>query len=223
MRGAVKLLIGLGVVGGLLVAADRVAVGVAEDQAADAAVSSGWMTTKPDVEIGDVPFLTSAVAGELDEVDLTSDGMTLTDGKDRVTVHAFRASLSRVKFTDSYRGVTVGHGDGQGVIDYKDLSKFLAGGGLLGLEYAGPGQVKAAMPGGGIEGKLHADGNDVVVDNLQLTGAASALKGLAGDRLKPQRFRLTGLPKGLSLAEATPEPGGVRLRFTVAAGTTLGH
>ncbi|GGR04791.1 LmeA family phospholipid-binding protein [Kitasatospora griseola] len=223
MHGAVKLLIGLGVVGGLLVAADRVAVGVAEDQAADAAVSSGWLTSKPTVEIGDVPFLTSAVAGELDQVDLSSDGMTVTDGKEKVTVRSFRASLSQVKFTDSYRGVTVGRGDGQGVVDYKDLAKFMRGGGLLNLEYAGPGEVKAAMPAGGITGKLHSEGNDVVVDNLQLTGTASALKGLAGDLLKPQRFHLTGLPKGLSLAEAAPEQGGVRLRFTVAPGTTLGH
>ncbi|MGW4381869.1 LmeA family phospholipid-binding protein [Kitasatospora sp. NPDC004531] len=223
MHGAVKLLIGLGVVGGLLVAADRVAVGVAEDQAADAAVSSGWLTDKPEVEIGDVPFLTSAVAGELDQVDLSSNGMTVTDGKERVTVHSFKASLSQVKFTDSYRGVTVGRGDGQGVVDYKDLAKFMKGGGLLGLEYAGPGAVKASVPGGGITGKLHSEGDEVVVDDVQLTGTASALKGLAGDLLKPQRFRLTGLPRGLSLAEATPEPDGVRLRFTVAPGTTLGH
>ncbi|MFD7644959.1 DUF2993 domain-containing protein [Kitasatospora sp. NPDC059795] len=219
-----KLLIGLGVVGGLLVAADRVAVGVAEDQAADAAVSSGWLTEKPTVEIGDVPFLTSAVAGELDQVTLSSDGMTVTDGKEHVTVHAFKADLSQVKFTDSYRGVTVGRGDGQGVVEYKDLAKFMKGGGLLGLEYAGPGAVKASVPGGGIEGKLHSEGPDtIVVDGLQLTGTAASLKGLAGDLLKPQKFRLTGLPKGLSLAEATPEADGVRLRFTVAPGTTLGH
>ncbi|MFF0294136.1 DUF2993 domain-containing protein [Kitasatospora sp. NPDC004614] len=223
MRGAVKLLIGLGVVGAMLVAADRVAVGVAEDQAADAAVSSGWLTSKPDVEIGDIPFLTSAVAGELDQVSLSSDGMTVTDGKEKVTVHSFRANLSQVKFTDSYRGVTVGRGDGQGVVDYKELAKFMNGSGLLGLEYAGPGTVKAAVPGGGIEGKLRSEGNDLVVDNLQLTGAASVLKGVAGDRLKPQRYHLAGLPKGLSLAEATPEAGGVRLRFTVAPGTSLGH
>ncbi|MFJ5922860.1 DUF2993 domain-containing protein [Kitasatospora sp. NPDC092948] len=223
MHGAVKLLIGLGVVGGLLVAADRVAVGVAEDQAADAAVSSGWMTTKPDVTIGDVPFLTSAAAGKLDQVDLSSDGMTVTDGREKVTVHAFRASLSQVKFTDSYRGVTVGRGDGRGVVEYKDLAKFMRGGSVLGLEYAGPGTVKASVPGGGITGKLHSDGDDVVVDDVQLTGSAAALKGLAGDLLKPQRFHLTGLPRGLSLAEATPEQDGVQLRFTVAPGTTLGH
>ncbi|MFJ1755569.1 DUF2993 domain-containing protein [Kitasatospora sp. NPDC088134] len=223
MHGAVKLLIGLGVVGGLLVGADRVAVGLAEDQAADAVVSSGWLATKPDVDIADFPFLTSAVAGELDKVTLTSDGMTVTDGKERVTVHAFRADLADVKFTDSYRGVTVGRGGGQGVVDYKDVSKFLVGGGLIGLEYAGPGMVKAAMPGGSIEGKLHSEGNEVVVDGLQLTGMASKLNGLAADRLKPQRFRLTGLPNGLALAEAVPEQGGVRLRFTLAPGTALGH
>lgn len=223
MHGAVKLLIGLGVVGGLLVGADRVAVGVAEDQAADAVVSSGWLTTKPDVEITDVPFLTSAIAGELDGVRLTSDGMTVTDGKERVTVHSFRADLSGVKFTDSYRGVTVGHGDGQGLVAYADISKFLVGGGLLGLQYAGPGKVKAEMPGGAIEGKLHNEGNTIIVDNLQLTGLASKLGSMAADRLKPQRFALTGLPTGLALSEAVPEPDGVRLRFTLAAGTALGR
>ncbi|ROR42771.1 DUF2993 domain-containing protein [Kitasatospora cineracea] len=223
MHGSVKLLIGLGVVGGLLVGADRIAVGVAEDQAADAAVSSGWMTTKPDVSIDDFPFLTSAVAGELDKVTMSSDGMTVTDGKETVTMHSFRADLSDVKFTDSYRGVTVGRGDGRGVIAYQDLSKFMVGGGRLTLAYAGPGKVKAEVPGGAVEGRLRSEGNQVVVDGLQLTGAASKLSGLAGDLLKPQRFGLTGLPTGLSLAEATPEQDGVRLRFTFAPGTTLGH
>ncbi|MFJ4676674.1 MULTISPECIES: DUF2993 domain-containing protein [unclassified Kitasatospora] len=223
MHGSVKLLIGLGVVAGLLVGADRIAVGVAEDQAADAVVSSGWMTTKPDVSIDDFPFLTSALAGELDKVTMSSDGMTVTDGRETVTVHAFRADLSDVKFTDSYRGVTVGRGDGRGVIGYQDLSKFMVGGGRLTLAYAGPGKVKAEVPGGSIEGRLRSEGNQVIVDNLQLTGAASKLNGLAGDLLKPQRFALTGLPTGLALAEATPEQDGVRLRFTLAPGTTLGH
>ncbi|QKW21031.1 DUF2993 domain-containing protein [Kitasatospora sp. NA04385] len=217
-----KLLIGLGVVGGLLVGADRIAVGVAEDQAADAAVSSGWMTSRPDVEIDDFPFLTSALAGELDKVTMSSDGMTVTDGKETVTVHSFRANMSDVKFTDSYRGVTVGRGDGQGVISYQDLSKFVADG-RIALEYAGPGKVKTSVVGTTIEGRLHSEGSDVVVDGFELAGAASRLSGLAGDLLKPRRFALTGLPAGLSLSEATPEPDGVRLGFTLAPGTKLGR
>ncbi|WP_051055312.1 MULTISPECIES: DUF2993 domain-containing protein [Kitasatospora] len=217
-----KLLIGLGVVGGLLVGADRVAVGVAEDQAADAAVSSGWLTSRPDVEIDDFPFLTSALAGELDKVTMSSDGMTVTDGKETVTVHSFRANLSDVKFTDSYRGVTVGRGDGRGVVAYQDLSKFVMGGRFT-LQYGGPGKVKVATPVGSVEGQLRSEGNQVIVDGFRVTGAAASLGGLAGDLLKPQRFALTGLPVGLSLAEASPEPDGVRLGFTLAPGTTLGH
>ncbi|MEV4560946.1 DUF2993 domain-containing protein [Kitasatospora sp. NPDC049285] len=222
MRGAVKLLIGLGVVGALLVGADRLAVGVAEDQAADAVVSSGWMTTKPEVTIDDVPFLTHAVAGELDKVRLSSDGMTVTDGRERVTVHSFQAELSGVKFSDSYRSVTVGSGGARGLVSYADLAKFVSGGQLLGLEYGGPGKVKAAMPGGAIEGDLHAENNAVVVDNLQLTGMASLLKGVAQDRLKPQRLQLTGLPSGLTLSAASPQPDGVRLEFALSKGTRLG-
>ncbi|MFD7733724.1 DUF2993 domain-containing protein [Kitasatospora phosalacinea] len=225
MHGSVKLLIGLGVVGGLLVGADRIAVGVAEDQAADAAVSSGWMTSRPDVEIDDFPFLTSALSGELDKVAMSSDGMTVTDGKETVTVHSFKANMSDVKFTDSYRGVTVGRGDGQGVISYQDLSKFVAGaaGGQIALEYAGPGRVKTSVLGATVEGKLRSEGNEVVVDGFELNGLAAKLKPVVGDLLKPRRFALTGLPAGLSLSEATPEPDGVRLRFTLAPGTTLGH
>ncbi|MFC8717378.1 DUF2993 domain-containing protein [Kitasatospora sp. NPDC057198] len=222
MHGSVKLLIGLGVVGGLLVGADRIAVGVAEDQAADAAVSSGWMTSRPDIEIDDFPFLTSALAGELDKVTMSSDGMTVTDGRQTVTVHSFRANMSDVKFTDSYRGVTVGRGDGQGVISYQDLSKFVAGG-QIPLQYAGPGKVKTSVAGVTVEGRLRSEGSDVVVDGFELNGLAAKLNGVAGDLLKPRRFALTGLPTGLTLSEAVPEQDGVRLHFTLAPGTTLGH
>ncbi|GAA4860481.1 DUF2993 domain-containing protein [Kitasatospora terrestris] len=214
MRGPVKALIGLAVLAGLLVGADRLAVGVAEDEAADKLVSSGRVGSRPEVTIEGFPFLTQALSGEFDEVRLTADGMTVSNGREQVALHSFQARLSGVKVADSYRDATVRSGSGSGLISYADLSRLTVGVVPLGLEYAGPGRVKSVVPGGAIEGRLRNEGNTVIVDDLQLTGAAAALKGMAGDRLNARRFTLTNLPAGLNLASAAPQSDGLRLEFT---------
>ncbi|GAA2742951.1 MULTISPECIES: LmeA family phospholipid-binding protein [Kitasatospora] len=214
MRGAVKLLIGLGVIAGLLAGADRLAVGVAEDEAADKLVSSGRMSARPNVSIEGFPFLTQAVSGEFDGVRLTGDGVTVSDGHEHVALRSFEARLSGVAVSDSYRSATVRSGSGSGLVSYPDVSKLIAGNGLLGLQYAGPGRVKSSVPGGAIEGRLHSEGNSIIVDDLRLTGTATLLKGALADRLKPQKFTLTSLPAGLSLASATPRDDGLLLDFT---------
>ncbi|MFG2820644.1 DUF2993 domain-containing protein [Kitasatospora sp. NPDC048365] len=215
MRGPVKALIGLAVLAGLLVGADRLAVGVAEDEAADLLVNSGRVGSPPEVTIEGFPFLTQALSGEFDEVRLAADGMTVSNGRDRVALHSFQARMSGVKVGDSdRRDVTVRSGSGSGLITYADLSKLTVGAVPLGLEYAGPGRVKSVVPGGAIEGRLRNEGNTVIVDDLQLTGAAAALKGMAGDRLSARRFTMTNLPAGLNLASAVPQSDGLRLEFT---------
>jgi len=202
----------MAVVAGLLAGADRLAVGVAEDEAADKLVSSGRLSTRPDVSIEGFPFLTQAVSGEFEAVRLSGDGVMVSAGRERVALHSFSARLSGVAVADSYRSATVRSGSGSGLVTYGDVAKAV-GSGLVGLEYAGPGKVKAPMPGGAIEGTIRTEGNSILVENLQLIGTATMLKGVAGDRLKPQKFTLTELPAGLNLASATPQPDGLRLDF----------
>ncbi|MEU9130230.1 DUF2993 domain-containing protein [Kitasatospora sp. NPDC048540] len=214
MRGWLKLTIGLGVLAGLLVGADRTAVGVAEDEAADQLVSSGRLSSRPEVTIEGFPFLTQAVSGEFDGVKLAADDVQVSDGRQQVAVRSFRASLSGVSVGDSYHSATVRSATGSGLISYPDAAKLVQGADRLDLSYGGPGKVKASVAGFSIgEGKVHSEGNTVIADGFQLTGVAAALNGRVKDLLAPRSFTLSRLPAGLGLAGVTPEPDGLLLDF----------
>ncbi|WP_405012072.1 DUF2993 domain-containing protein [Kitasatospora sp. NBC_01539] len=215
MRGLLKLTIGLVALVGLLAGADRIAVGVAEDEAADRLASGGRMSQPPSVHIEGFPFLTQALAGEFDEVRLSGEGMTVGDGKEQVALRSFSARLSGVAVGDGYRSATVRSGSGSGLISYADAARLVPGAERLELSYGGPGKVKASVMGVSIgQGDVHSKGNTITADGFQLTGVASLLKGRMAALLGPRSFTLTELPAGLNLAAAVPQPDGLQLSFS---------
>ncbi|MFF1872722.1 DUF2993 domain-containing protein [Kitasatospora herbaricolor] len=229
MRGWLKLTIGLVVVSGLLVGADRIAVGVAEDEAADQLVRSGRLSQRPQVSIEGFPFLTQVLSMKLDDVRLSAEDLVVGDGRQQVALHSFKARLSGVEVSDSFNSATVDQGSGDGLITYADLAKLLPeasklvpgasrvipGGTRLSLSYGGPGKVKASLgPVAVGEGSVHSDGSTVTADGFQLSGVASMLNGAANQAIGPMSFTLNNLPAGLKLAGAVPQPDGLRLTFT---------
>ncbi|MER7752744.1 DUF2993 domain-containing protein [Kitasatospora sp. NPDC097643] len=231
MRGWLKATIGLVVLSGLLVGADRIAVGVAEDEAADQLVSSGRMSQRPDVSIEGFPFLTQAVSMKLDDVRISSDGLTVGDGSRQVALHSFKARLSGVAVSDSMKSATVDSGTGTGLITYADLAQLLPpasqllkgssalpvpANARLTLSYGGPGKIKASLGPLQGEGSVHNDGNTVTADGFRLNGLAGMLAGATNQRFEPMSFTLDQLPAGLKLAGAdgaTPQPDGLQLTF----------
>ena len=73
----------------LLVAADRVALLVAEHVVATQLQSTGTLSARPSVSIRGIPFLTQAVAGRYDDVEVTASNVT--SGRERLS--SFQASL----------------------------------------------------------------------------------------------------------------------------------
>ncbi|GAA2140542.1 DUF2993 domain-containing protein [Kitasatospora kazusensis] len=214
MRGWLKLTIGLAVIAGLLIGADRVAVGVVQDEAADKLVSSGRLSTRPDVSIDGFPFLTQALAGRFDSVRLSGAGATVSDGRQQAALTSFSARLSGVELGDGYRSATVRSGTGSGLISYPDLAKLIQGAQRIDLSYGGPGKVKASVAGVELgQGNVHSSGNTIAADGFQLAGIGSLLGGQANAALGPRSFTLTDLPAGLSLASAAPQPDGLLLSF----------
>ncbi|MEV7782498.1 DUF2993 domain-containing protein [Kitasatospora sp. NPDC088351] len=229
MRGWLKATIGLVVLSGLLVGADRIAVGVAEDEAADQMVKSGRMSQRPDVSIAGFPFLTQVLSMKLDDVRVSAEGLTVGDGGHQVALHSFKAELSGVAVSSSLSSATVDNGTGSGLITYADLAQLLppaaqmvpnaarlSGGSStrLNLSYGGPGKIKASLgplPIG--EGSLHSQGNTVTVDGFQLSGVAGAVAGLTNQKIEPVSFTLDAMPAGLHLAGVSPQEEGVRLTF----------
>ncbi|MFF8774066.1 DUF2993 domain-containing protein [Kitasatospora sp. NPDC015120] len=229
MRGWLKATIGVVVLFGVLVGADRIAVGVAEDEAAEQILKSGRMSRKPDVSIEGFPFLTQVVARKLDEVRISSDGLTVGEGKDQVALHAFKAELSGVEVSGNMSSATVDRGSGSGLITYADLSRLLppaselvpnagrlslGAGTRLNLSYGGPGKVKASLgpfPVG--DAAVHSRGNTVTVDGFKLSAMASLLAGVADQTIDPISFTLSELPAGLNLSSVTPQEEGFQLGF----------
>ncbi|MFD9128331.1 DUF2993 domain-containing protein [Kitasatospora sp. NPDC059571] len=214
MRGWLKLTIGLAVLIGLLVGADRLALGVAQDQAADRLATGGHMAERPKVSIAGFPFLTQVLAGEFDDVRLSGGGMTVGDGKQQVALRSFAATLSGVRAADDYHSATVRSGTGEGLISYADAARLVPGADRLELSYGGPGKVKASVLGIPIgQGDVHSSGNTITADGFRLAGAAALLNGRVGGLLGPRSFTLTELPAGLSLVGVAPEQDGLRLAF----------
>src|ERR1700710_2442505 len=59
----------------LFVAADRIALHIAENKAAETLQSSQQLNTKPAVSVAGFPFLTQLVAGEFDDVTISANGL----------------------------------------------------------------------------------------------------------------------------------------------------
>ncbi|MFF1907832.1 DUF2993 domain-containing protein [Kitasatospora sp. NPDC058218] len=238
MRGWLKATIGLVVLSGLLVGADRIAVGVAEDKVAEQLVKSGRMSQRPDVSIGDVPFLTDLLSKEVDDLRISADGLTVGDGTRQVALHSFKARLSGVTVSNSLTSAKVAKGSGSGLISYADLTQLLppasqmvpAAGRLpvgantrLSLSYGGPGKIKAALgPLAVGEGSVRSEGNTVTADGFQLTGVAAMVAGVTNQKVDPVSFTLDQLPAGLKLSGVTPQEEGLQLSFQGDGVTLIG-
>ncbi|MEU5402743.1 DUF2993 domain-containing protein [Streptomyces sp. NPDC005963] len=147
---AVRILLIIGVIlGGLFVAADRLAVSMAESEAADKIRTSQGLRSTPEISIKGFPFLTQVMAKELDEVGINLGDITATAGGRTVNVTEVRAELTDVKITNNYSSAVAARADGSARISYADLSQAAPSGakvGYAGAERAAKGQVKVVGP-----------------------------------------------------------------------------
>lgn len=119
-----RLVTALVVLAGLLVAADRVGVRVAEQVLAGRLKSSAHLTSTPTVRVRGVPFLTQALQGRYDEIDVTATG--LDRGGVRVAsltaaLHGVHVPLGEV-LSGSVTSVPVDELTAQALVTYADLA-----------------------------------------------------------------------------------------------------
>ncbi|ANW21913.1 LmeA family phospholipid-binding protein [Streptomyces clavuligerus] len=137
------------VLGGLFVAADRIAVHVAEGEAADRIKATQGLSATPEVSIKGFPFLTQIANRQLDEVDVSVTGIDATAGGRTVAVSEVRAELADVRIGGNFASATAARAEGSARVSYEDLTKSAPSGATVG--YAGPeraakGQVKVTGP-----------------------------------------------------------------------------
>ncbi|NGO13440.1 DUF2993 domain-containing protein [Streptomyces sp. HC44] len=236
MRALRILLIVAVILGGLFVIADRVAVGFAEDEAADKLRTSEGLASTPDVSIKGFPFLTQVVGGELDEVEVgikdyeaDTGGTAQNTGPDKIRIDDLTAQMRGVAFSSNYSSATADSATGTATISYDELLKAaksepvqLASGvtaKVVGLSDGGNGKIKVEVEATVFGAKLPepvAVLSSVSVEGDTVKAQADALPNLgiqlAEDKARTVtdfEQRIDGLPGGIKLDKVQAAPNGV--------------
>ncbi|MGY5129337.1 LmeA family phospholipid-binding protein [Streptomyces nigrescens] len=222
MRALRVLLVLVVILGGLFVAADRVAVGLAEDKAAEKIRASQGLDKTPTVAIKGFPFLTQVAGRSLQEVDADLGGIEArAEGRalriDRLSAHFFDVGL-----TSDYTSIeSAATATGNARITYADLTK-AAGGGVkisYGGEKNGRSQVKIS-PNVPLPVSLNVTGSLTIVNGttvrLRADGLPGMCKALPGCEAKVRAqtdhdWKLDQLPGNLKLDKVVTMHEGISI------------
>jgi hypothetical protein len=219
-------LIVLGILVVLFIAADRVAVFIAQGEVASKARSSLGLADEPDVSINGFPFLTQMLGQSLDRVTLGIDSYQAQVGGERVTLRELDIEVRDTELSGGYSDAVAAEASGTGLITYDAMTEVY--GELLGseangiaasFEYAAEGQVRinlqASVLGqnvnvGEVIGELVVEGDQVsmeVVDD-NIPDAIPGGETLVREQLGTERT-ISGLPDGLALESVEPTEEGL--------------
>lgn len=219
-------LIGLVVLLGLLLVADRVAVGVVEGRVAEELADAGGLAGTPAVDIAGFPFLTQAVGGRYDDVRISLDADQLGQPAGTSADVALRGV--QVPLSDALSGsvteIPVDRIDGTATLSYDLLSAQLGGDTTLTREGDGLRITKTVEVLGQrlpltAAGTVRLDGNALVVDVEQAAGAGVDLPGGLVEQvsdLLDLRYPVPELPFGLQLTSVQVADDGVEVRVEAA-------
>jgi hypothetical protein len=211
---------------GVLVAVDRVAVGVAEDRVAEEVAARGALTGPPEVEIAGFPFLTQAASGEYEDirVRLTAEELGQPAGTHAdVVLRGVHLPLSDA-LSGQVSEIPVDRVDGTATLSYALLAERLGGDTKLAQEGDGI-RVTRTVEVLGLEfpltaaGTVGLDGQDVVIDVGDASAGSVHVPDAVLDRaadLLDLRYPVPALPFGLHLVSVTPAADGVVLQVEAA-------
>lgn len=225
MRALRRGLIVLFVLAVLFVAADRLAVKLAEDRAADEIKSAQGITSagKTSVDIKGFPFLTQVAGKELGEIDADMSGMKASADGGELKVSRVHARLQDVRLTENFSSAVAGRARGTALVSYGDLTKAAREGVRVswgGKDDRGQGRVKVSAGitvlgqtfQRSVTSTVSVDGRDTVKLHADEVPGASipGLEDTIRDRIDFAR-KLTGLPDGLELESVQATPEGIEL------------
>ncbi|WNI17008.1 LmeA family phospholipid-binding protein [Actinacidiphila sp. ITFR-21] len=223
MRVARIVLIVVVILGGLFVAADRIAVNVAEKKAAERARNSEDLTAEPKVSIKGFPFLTQVAAGRLHDVTITADDIAAGDGGQSVRIETFHADLHGVRLSGGFSRAVADTAGGSAFLTYADLTKAAPSG--ISVSYGGTdtaGRPMVKLTGTilnarlSVLSELSVQGGDGIRLHAEGLPEAFTALGLEDQARQALDFstRLSHLPAGIALTGVTTSADGI----TVAAG-----
>lgn len=233
MRALRILLVVVLVLGGLFVAADRIAVHYAQNRAADELRSREGLSATPDVDIHGFPFLTQLAGGSLDEVGVRIKDYEADTGEGggHLRIRSVDAELHGVDFAGDWASATAERASGTAVVGYRELLKAARAepielvpgieAEVTALSDGGKGRVnlsvKAKILGRTLPKTfvvpcaLGADGDRITVraDTLPDLGAPLAEREVRGVTDFEQTVQ--NLPAGIGLDSVRATPDGVRI------------
>jgi hypothetical protein len=229
-RRLIGWLVALAVLLGLLVAADRVSAALAGSTAQKYLAQQAYFQQasfqqSPKVQVRGFPFLTQALGGTYDDIEVTSSAVQL----DGVTGHDLKADLKGVHLSASAvfdRHVTslpVDSVAGSVRFDYPDLATLIAVPGVSGLTLSASGDqllVSATVTVPVLNVRTLVSGSATIrvaggtvaltVTGLSASGLtvpAALLQEVAASLSVP--ISIPALPYGLQIDRLTPEPTGI--------------
>ncbi|WP_432158282.1 MULTISPECIES: LmeA family phospholipid-binding protein [unclassified Streptomyces] len=227
MRALRILLIVTVILGGLFVLADRLAVGFAEDEAADKLRTSENLAETPDVSIKGFPFLTQVAGGSLDDVEVGIDDYEADTGDGRkIRIDNLQANMKGVEFSGDYSSATADSATGTARITYEELLKAAKsepqdiGLGItakvVSLADGGNGKIKVGVKPSILPQTVYVL-STVTVDGDTVRVHADSLPSFAGVRAAENEVRsitdfqqkIEGLPGGIKLDQVTAAQDGV--------------
>jgi hypothetical protein len=225
MRALRRGLIVLFVLAVLFVAADRLAVRLAEDKAAEKIKSAQGVASSGEtsVDIKGFPFLTQVAARDLSEIDADLNGIKAQGAGGELTVSRVKASLRDVRLNNDYSSAVAGHATGTALVSYDDLTSAAHKGvhvGWGGKDKNGRGRVKVSA-GVTVLGQIFersvtstvsVSGRDTVKLHADKVPGAG-IPGLEGTIRGRTDFarKIAGLPDGLKLDQVEATTKGIEL------------
>lgn len=232
MRALRILLIITVILGGLFVAADRLAVHFAEGEVADRLKTQEGLTTTPSVDIKGFPFLTQVAGGELDDVQVGMDDYEADTGTagGTIRIDGLKADMKGVAFSGDYSSATADTASGTASIAYDQLLKaaksqetdlgFGVTAKVAGLSDGGNGKIKVAIKlSGTLDQTVSVLGTVTVVDGDTVRVRADSIPSFGNITLADADVRsltdfeqkIEGLPGGIQLDKVEAGASGVEI------------
>ncbi len=231
MRALRILLITAVILGGLFVAADRLAVHFAEGEVADRLKTQEGLTTTPSVDIKGFPFLTQVAGGELDDVQVGMkeyDADTGTSGG-TIRIDDLNAAMKGVAFSGDYSSATATTASGTAAITYDQLLKAAKSqetqlplgitAKVVGLSDGGDGKIKVDIKVSALEKPVSVLSTVSVVGGDTVRVHADSIPSFGSVTLADSDFRsiadfdqkIEGLPGGIKLDQVDAGANGVEI------------
>ena len=202
------LLVVLVVLAGLLVAADRVALNVAQNELADKIAQQQDLSQKPVVRIDGFPFLTQAISRNFPHATVDIKGLNAQG----VPISDLHADLRGVHVSSGYNSAVVDTLTATASLSYPDLSKAVTektGFAEVILSDGGNGEVKAIITVAGLVSasvQVHVKldpGNVIELSSDPIT------LPVVGSRTIDYKLPIGNLPFGVGLSSITVGSSGI--------------